>query len=342
MAKVDMKAWYEANKLKLEEAKKQFVDAMTADEAFLELSQHGDQGNQIVFGHGLDFKYAAEINLNPVDELINALGDVDFVMPSKPSELNNARIDRYKTHIFDDWRLDLLENKFNSLYSGFTAPTAYELQSGSLNEQIQAAFYDYQYDRDKEQIIHEIDEEASAWAADGYRAVPGAMSYNISQRVNQFDRQRQERTSSVFAQLAQTAQSNIQKSIENGVKIEDLHMDFAIQYSEMSKLFIQSAIDAYLAEINKRLSEQKAQISKIGYLVKSIGLDTEADIEKNKLELAERNARLDAYISATNSFIEQQAGTVVEQLRLAANIAEGYGGLFSSYGSLFTGISYEE
>lgn len=337
MAKVNMQAWYQSNEEKLAELKTSFVEAMLEDEDFFFFND-----DDVLFEHVLKYKYPLAIALKPVDDLISELETATFIMPDKPDELNSGLIERYNTHVFDDSRLDGFEAKLKTVYSSFSTASAFSYSNKTLTEAIQAAFYDYKYDRDKEVLIARIDEAANAWAADGYQRAPGAFGYNVSQMVDEFDRQRFDGTEGVFRDLAQTVQDNIRNSIENGAKIEELHMDFAIKYSELSKVFIQSSVDAYVAEIQKRIDEQNAQMSKIQYLTKSMGLDTQADIAKNRMELEERMARLSAYIQATNVFNQESAENIKEKLKLANNISDGYGAIFSSYGSLFTGISYEE
>lgn len=339
MPTVDMQAWYETNKEALADLKRKFIEAMLEDEAFFDWGE----GQEALYDHELDFKGAMEIAIKPVDDLMSELGNIDFALPRKPAEMSTDNIERYKVHVFDDQRLDAFESKLSGIFSNLSTPNAFVFGNyGSTAEGIQAAFYDYQYKRDLEDVEDSIDDLASAWAAEGYLAAPGAFGHEVAAKLNEFDRGRVGKTENVFSDLANVVQKNIQWSIENGVKIETLHMDFAIKYSELSKVFVQSAVDAYIAEIDKRLSEQKAQTLKIDALVKSMALDVKVDIAKNELELKERTERLNSFTQATNTYIDNGAGNIIEELRLAANISEGYGGIFSSYGSLFTGISYEE
>lgn len=337
MATVDMQAWYQENSSKLSDLKEQFIDAMLEDESFFWL-----WGNKVVQKHVLKWKPSQLINLKPIDDLIVEINNADFTLPTKPAGLQNLQIDKFRTHVFDDKRLDKMESLLNGIYSNFSVPGAYDFNGQPLREQIQAAFYDYQYLRDREVVIDQIDTLANEWAADGYTHAPGALAYGVSQVVNDHDRRRTDATAGVFKELAQHAQQNIQWAFENGIGIEELHMDFAIKYSELSKVFIQTLVDAYICEIDKRIDEQRTSLLYLDELTKGISLDLEADIKKYELELKERGARLGAYIQATNTYIEAEAGKIVEQLKLATNISEGYGGIFASYGSMFTGISYEE
>ena len=337
MGKVDMKKLYEATAERIEELEDDFIDAIEADEDFF---KYGDE-DRAVYKHKLLHRGSLEIALESIDDLKGELSKVKYIAPTKPEKLVGD-IERYKTHVFDDARLDGFEAKLKSIFGGFKSPTAFSLTGMDFATSIQDAFYSFHYARDFEDLVKKIDDNAAQWAADGYEMGPGSMGHDHAEMANQFDRERDAKTSGVFGELAGIVQQNIQWSIENGVQIEDLHMDFAIAYSELSKVFIQSEVDAYIAEIDKRISEQAAQISIIDALTKAQGLDVQADIAKNTLELKERTARLNAYTQATNTYIDTEAGSIIEELKLAANIAEGYGGLFASYGSMFTGISYEE
>jgi hypothetical protein len=339
MAKVDMKNWYETNEEKLLELKNNYIEAIEVDQDFFTF---GDGDNNAIVDHELDFKANKLHALKPVDDLIAELSKVKFIPPKKPDDIDSDSIQRFKEHVFDDSRLDKFESQLKAVYSAFSSPSEFKFNQETMVEAIQSAFYDYQYDRDKESLYNKVDAVAAQWAAAGYFVAPGAMEAQIADEIDNFDKQRVGKTENVFQNLAQVVQENIKQSIENGTQIESLHMDFAIKYSELSKVFITSHIDAYVAEIEKRLAEQKAQMMKIDSLTQGMDLDADADIVKNKLELHERTARLNAYIQATNTYIDMEAGKTVEELKLATNIADGFGGIFSAYGSMFTGISYEE
>jgi hypothetical protein len=323
---------------KLEDLEGEYLDAVNEDEDFFDFGE----ADYAVYGNRLAFKAATIIKLKPVDDLLAELETIKFILPDRPAEMDTANIERWKTHVFDDSRLDTFEAQMKKVYSSFDTPDAFSFNDENLGQAIQTAFYDYHYDRDKQEVIEEVDNLAAAWAAEGFLRAPGAFGHEAADMANKFDSSRKDKTENVFGDLARVVQQNIKWSIENGQKIESLHMDFAIKYSELSKVFIQSAVDSYVAEIDKRIDEQQASVLKINKLTKAMELDSRADIKKNELELKERTARLLAYTSATNDYIDSEAGLITEELRLATNIQEGYGGVFASYGSLFTGVSYEE
>jgi len=345
MSTVNMKAWYEANADKLTELKEQYLQSVTEDEDLLGGTVNENGISTITIGHELPFKPWANIFLDPVDELSSAFRKASFELPEKPGILDgDYKLDKYRVHVFSDIRLDSFEDRLNGIYSNFTPGTDYSISTvtGTLAEQVVEATMEKGYDRDIEDLTTAMDAEANDWAAEGYTRAPGALAYELSELADRFDRDHFNRTEAVFGSMAQICQKNIQDAFENGISIEDLHMDFAIAYSELSKVFIGSQVDAYVAEIDKRVKEHKAQLALLGEYYRAIGLDTEADIKKHELELSLRTEGLNAFIDATNSFIDSKANLIMEQIKLAQNVAEGFGGIFASYGSLFTGVSYEE
>lgn len=346
MATVNMKDWYTKLDAKLVELKEKFTQTMVDDEEFFETWGENEANAEIVidgpvFGHGLEWKDELKINLAPVDQLVSAISAVKFTLPDKPAALLNGNIERHRTHIFSDARLDGFERALNAIYGKVQVPSAYSINARPLSEQVQAAMYDYHYRRDREVLVDQIDTLANEWAGDGYNMAPGALGYGVSQLVNDHDLRRTETTAEIFKELATLVQRNIQYAFEHGISIEALHMDFTIEYSEVTKTYIEASVDAYIAEIEKRIAEHRAGLMRFDTLLKAISLDSEADIKKHELELRENQARLSAFVSATNQLIEADASKIIEQLRLATNLSEGYGGLFASYGSIFTGVSYE-
>lgn len=347
MAAVDMKAWYTQLEAKLLELKEKFIESMVDDEEFFDTWGSDPAEAEIsitgpTFGHGIEWRDELKFNLKPVNNLVRQIEALRLALPEKPAALLNGTVERNRTHIFSDARLDNMETALRNIYASVQIPSNYDLTGQSLTEQIQAVLYDHHYHRDREQLIDQIDTLANEWAGDGYNRAPGALGYGVSQIINDHDLRRTESTAAIFKDLANQVQQNIQYAFEHGISIEALHMDFTIEYSEISKVYIEAAVNAYIAEIDKRSAEQRASLLLFDETIKALSLDTEADIKKHQLELSENQARLSAYVTATNQFIEAEAAKIVEQLRLANNLSEGFGGIFASYGSMFTGVSYEE
>jgi len=334
---VNLSGWQQGLATKIAAAKSDFLDALSDDENFIDAYQ-----SEITPSPKNTYTDPLVIALADIDAIQESLDTATFVLPDLPPALANPDTQKYKDHVFYDQKLDDMEAKAASFFSGFDRMSGFSFSAEDLQTAVQDALYSYEYELDEEDLKTKLDGDAFRWAADGYEKAPGAMSYQMAQSIAAFDRERTNKTRTTFGQLAETIQQNMQWSYENGIAIERLHMDFAIKYSEMSKQLIEASIDAYIAEIDKRKQELFAQLKKSDDLVRALRIDVTADIKELELELNENNARLSASISNFAQYISARASLIQDQIAMANNIKDGYEAIFSTYGAAFIGVSYEK
>jgi len=336
---VNVSSLWDAQANAIRDAQSDFLNAINQDEAFV--STYGslfalDDSVAETFENALTFSIAK------VDEVTTAIDGLNFTIPDRPPILDAFQNERYKNHIYDDGSLNNFQKVIKDIYNQFSLGTGYSFNQETIENAINTALYDEGFELDTDDLTQEVNNIAAKWASDGYLAPTGAMTYDITTMLGKYDRQRTEKTNNIFIELSKTIQQNLQWAFENGISLEKLHMDFAIKYAEVAKVIISAAVDSYIAEIEKRTSELKASISYIGEFVKVSKLSQDADIKANEFLLQQNLARLGTFISTSTANVEAQANLVLENIKLASNIAEGYGSLFVAHGGRFTGIRHEE
>lgn len=335
---VDIQGWQSSLGAKLEALKEDYIDIATDDENFI-----SNYGNIFSFQDSINAIKPTAISLKPVDDLIDAIKDLKFELPDKPEILENISAEVYTNHVFQDAKLDALEQIVKNIYSGFSVGSGYSFNSQQLENAINTALYDFGFALDTDDLEQSIHSLAASWAGDGYAAAPGAFSYKASEVVSTYDRERTAKTDGVFKQLANMIQQNLQWSFEHGIAIEKAHMDFAVKYAEVAKTIITAAVEAYIAEIEKRKVDLQAQIQVITDGQQKLRkLETAQDIKSAELFLQEQIARWSSDITALAAYHSSQAELIAKNVKLSANIADAYKAIFAAWGGSFVALSTEE
>ncbi len=292
---------------------------------------------------------------DPIDIVINSLdsvetllqeainGIIDFDIPEKPQEFNES-IEREVEHVFESEQLDQMSEYFSIIYnqplgnSGYSYPDMPTDKIGAISK----ALLTQEYDLDADNLDKKVDIIAAKWAADGYDTAPGALSFDIAVAITEFDKTRKSKETTPTVLLAQAIQQNIQSAYESGISIEKLHMEFATKYTNFKYEKIESIIKAYIGEIEKIQIEMKGQTLSIGSILKAAQVDNSVNIDEVRLNLDRELNHLQNWVSIVGSKAITDAGLLKQQIATIEQATDGYIGLFSSYGSLFSGINIQE
>ena len=276
--------------------------------------------------------------------LQNALDNiVDYEMPEKPSELDED-IERDVEHVFESDNLDNMESLFSDVYNQSIGNSGYSYDGMPLDKisAISTAMYTKDLDVDLLDLDRGIDGLANKWAADGYDMPPGALSFGMSEMIAAFDKQRESGFNSPATMLANAIQDNIQSAYENGISIEKLHMEFAKKYTAFKYEKIDAVIKAYLGEIDKVKMEMRAPVMNISSILKAAQTDTNMSIEEVKLSLDRELNHLNNWVTTSGNKISTEADVLRMKAEIIEQATNGYIALFSTYGSLFSGVNIQE
>ena len=326
----------------VDDAKNDFTDAL--DSNFL--SRVIGMANT---SHILDLRNTIEISINSLDEIetklqqsIDAIGTI-ITIPDKPDELTTP-IDRETEHVFLSERLDSLSGMLSDVYTEAVGNSGYSYENMPSNkiEAISNAIYTKGYDIDEANLKVEVDDLASSWASDGYDVAPGALSFGIAKMLKSFDEKIEGRLNSPASMLSRAIQDNVQWAFENGISIEKLHMGFTESATKFKFDHVNAIIKSYLGEIEKIRMEVGIPIKNIDMILRAAKTDMYADTSQIELELDKELTLLTNKISAVSTKSSTDAGLLKLEADVLAGTVDGYVGLFSTYGSMFSGITVQE
>lgn len=292
---------------------------------------------------------------NAIDISVDSLGDVETLLqsvidnvstsnlPERPSELSETIV-RDKEHVFLSDRLDSLTALAKDVYTQEIGNTGYAYDNMVSNkiEAISNAIYEKGYDIAEDDLSVTVDRLAAKWAADGYSIAPSALSFDIAQMINEFDAKIESSINSPASMLASAIQENIQWAFENGISIEKLHMEFAVQSTKFKQEQISGIVKAYIGEIEKVQMEIGLPLKNIATILKAAETDNSVNITETELKLDRELGDLAAVISGIGIRHNADAGLLKRKSEIIAGTADGYIGLFSTLGSLFTGVTVQE
>jgi len=284
-------------------------------------------------------------SLGDIDTILqSALDDIgDLVMPERPEELSET-VDRDREHVFLSDRLDTLAVLANDVYTQEIGNTGYSYD-GMPADKIEAlsfALYSTGYDQEEDNLKEDVDTLAGKWASDGYESAPGALSYGVAKMINAFDAKIDSGIGSPTALLAKSIQENIQWAFENGIAIEKLHMDFAEKSTRFKYEHISAIVKAYLGEIEKIGMEINLPIQNINTILDAAATDTSVAKKEVELTLDRELAHFTNWAVAASAKASAGVGLLKKQAEIIGSTVDGYTGLFSSYGNLFSGVTVQE
>jgi len=326
---------------KLEDMRDELAQYVTTEERFI-----NNYDGFFTYDHNIGFQGKIHIALDSLDS-IHAILDksleavINYDLPERPPILD-SEIDRYNEHVYSDSRLNFLDNSMHDLYSSIEKNTGYDIGYGSKEESIVAAKVKLGFQQKNKELIDVIEDLGYEWSSDGYELPPSALSYYATKKIYESNKERRSKTEYVFNELMLKIESNVKEAFTLGASIEDLHMDFAIKFSELQFLEIENATKAYIAQIEKIIDEIEAPLLNIASIIKAARIDVSANYEEYSLKLDEAIGNLQAYVTAQNALISSEAGYLKQKVDLSISAAKAYGSIFTSYGSLFTGIALEE
>lgn len=282
-----------------------------------------------------------DITIKSVDDLNSLITDIVFNPPTRPAGLEAQQPEKYKTHVWEAWQIDGLENKIMEVVTTSDLGILKELSGTAVDVGLQEAMYNYQRTIDQRDLEYELDILDGKWAADGYSLPPDALVHNRSWLVARYDEKRTDRTRNVFSEIAKLAQQNVQWAHENGIKIEQLHADFAIRYASIFKDIIDAIVAVYKADVDVAIAELEANIKKLQAEIEVAKLNITRDETEMKLKVEQANNRLGSYVSSYNARMQANVAVAGHRIQSATNVAEGYKAIFNAHGGQYTGISLD-
>jgi hypothetical protein len=282
-----------------------------------------------------------DITVKSVEKINQDLSNFIFNAPKRPAGLEANQPEKYKTHVWSAWQIDGLEDKLMNLVTTSDTGILKELSGANVDVNLQEAMYEYQRANDVRDLEYELNVLDGKWAADGYVLPPDGLVHNRAWLVARFDEKRTDRTRNIYSEIAKLAQQNVQWAYENGIKIEQLHSDFAIKYSQIYKDIIDAIVAIYKADVEIAITELEAQIKKLNAEIELAKLNIMHDEVEMKLKVEQANSRLQSYVQTYDASMQTNTQTTGQRIGAATNVAEGYKAIFNAWGGRYSGLNVQ-
>ena len=335
---VDLKQFSDGISSSIIRSKKDFLDSV--DKGFSGAFQ--SLTNSAVYNYTSVYKAPLEQTLLQPTEI--NLSTLEFILPDKPATLTDEmyvhiKPSDYTKHVFKEARLDSMQTIMDTFIQSFTKTKGDD--TGIAINRLTDSMYNLGYELDKDDTIIELASLANRWCADGYLMVPDAMVYDSSLVIAGLDKKRTSATQDVFNKIGNLLQQNMQWGFENAIAIEHIHADFTLQFVDAIKMTVKTAVECYIAEIDKRGKDLEVQLKKLEMALKVNKRDYAKD--KSILTIKEQDV-MSRFSAEYKLFIDQQkalADLTSEKIKQATNVATGYQAIVQTYSNLFSGVSLE-
>jgi hypothetical protein len=285
---------------------------------------------------------------NPVTITMRSLSDVSatldniiFHPPQPPAGLTSEQPQKYKNHVWEAWQINGLEDKLMNIVTTADVGVLKELSGVGIPIALQESMYLYQQDIDRQDLEYSLDVLDGKWAADGYALPPDALVYNRAWEIERYNQKRTDRTRNIYADIAKLAQQNVQWAYENGIKIEQMHADFAINYAKIYKDIIDAIVSVYKAQVEIAIAEMEGHIKKLNAQIEVAKLNIDKESTEMKLKVEQANSRFGTWVKAYGDSIAANTEITKSRIGAANNVASGYQSMFNSQATQFTDINLE-
>jgi hypothetical protein len=330
----EVKAARDSTAAILNTLRSQFISKLDTVQSFI------TSYSQYNLGVGL-FEDAIDITVKGVDDISAYLNNINFIAPPRPAGLDSTQPEKFKTHVYEAWQLDGLETKLMNIVTNADTGTLKELAGVGVPIGLQEAMYQYQVDVDRQDLEYELDILDGKWAQDGYVLPPDALVHNRAWLTERYSQKRTDRTRNVYAEITKLAQQNVQWAYENGIKVEQLHSSFAIEYSKIFKDVIDAIVTVYKADVEIAITQMEVAIKQLTARIDVAKLEIGRDEAAMKLEIDQANNRLSNHVQAYHASIATNADITKSRIGAATNVATGYQSMFNSQATQFTDINLE-
>lgn len=251
-----------------------------------------------------------------------------LVIPSDLYRYLKETPDRYKTHIWQSTFFDDLEN---------TITTFIENGGTGISQSVQDAIFNQGYER-RRKIARDDLRDIFAGAGQRGWLLPRSMEVAArNYRLDKDDDDYNDVNLKIVHSMAERAQQNVQWAMEHGIKIEDIHQSFAINYAALSTKITDSLIRAFEAQMTQRIKEFEGKImgraQEIELARISAGLDDKSLdrlLEKWKIDSSEMTTRGNAYISQMLNETKIKLDAAVDLLNYYRSAVAAAGGMVNA------------
>ena len=268
-----------------------------------------------------DVPHVTYIDVSALPTVAEIMASVQDITPDPfPTAPAADEIEQYKRHVWDDAHLDRL-----------LAMVMASAESGGLPSQaMQDAIFDQDRERKQKTLADSIDIIKAQTSGRGFKYANGqtnAAMLDLMQK-HQMDLENQSREITKLCE--EWARQNFQFSVQQGISIEQMHMDFAYKYStiyrELYTALLSAVLEKYRTQIQVELEKLEANVKSV--MVRAEAYKANADISTvaGRLQLDKYQLDIQQNLGLFNGNISNISNTTGRQLNAAiayANTTQG-------------------
>ena len=249
-----------------------------------------------------------------------------------PTPPSNDELVKYKAHVWESAQLDSIQSTLMAMVSS----------AGMPDTAFQDAIFEADKERKQKVLSESIDMIQAKTSARGFKYANGQTNAAILSLMekHQFDQENQSRE--ITKQMTEWCRQNLQFSIQQGVGLEQAHMDFAYKYSsifrEIYTTLIQSVLEKYRTQVQMEMTKLEA-ITK-ATLMRGDVLKANADITATeaKINMERDQLNIQQALAVYNGTIQQATHIASQQIEAASKEAAVSGELVKAVSSSVIGL----
>lgn len=270
---------------------------------------------------GFDVPNLTFIDVAALPTVAEIMASVQDIQPDQfPTAPAADEIEKYRKHVWEDTHLDTL----------LATVMAYAESGGLPTQAMQDAIFDQDRERKQRALNDSLDIIKAQTSSRGFKYANGqtnAAMLDLMQK-HQMDLENQSREITKLCE--EWARQNFQFAIQQGISIEQLHMDFAYKYSAISREFyatlLSAVLEKYRTQMQMELEKLEANVKAVMTRAEAYKANADISTVAGRLQLEKYRLDIDQNLGLFNGTISNISNTTSRQLNAAiayANTTQG-------------------
>ena len=277
------------------------------------------------------------IDVSALPTVAEIMASVQNITPDPfPTPPEAGEIEKYKRHVWEDTHLDQLQTVLMAMVEAEGMPT----------QAHQDAIFDQDKERKQRALADSIDIIKAQTSGRGFKYANGQTNAAILDLMqkHQYDLENQSRE--ITRLCEEWARQNFQFSIQQGLSVEQMHMEFAYKYStiyrELYTTLLTAVLEKYRTQIQVELEKLEANVKAV--MVRAEAYKANADISTvaGKLQLDKYQLDIQQNLGVFNGSITSLHNSITRSLNAATAYANTTSGLIQATTNNVLGVYNEK
>lgn len=261
------------------------------------------------------------IDVSALPTVAEIMASVQDIVPDQfPTPPSSDDLATYKRHVWEDSHLDSL----------LATVMAYAESGGLPSTAMQDAIFDQDRERKQRALADAIDMIKAQTSGRGFKYATGQTNAAILELVEKHQMDLENQSREIARLSAEWAQQNFQFSIQQGLSIEQMHMDFAYKYSAISRelytALLSAVLEKYRTQIQVEMEKLEANVKAVMTRAEAYKANADIAATAGKLHLEKYHLDIQQNLGRFNGAITNAGQNMQRHLDAAiayANTTQG-------------------